>query len=195
MGCGDLKSLLGSFSFTSGNGPTQNVRYSVSPVAVRTWATCSPKRQSLATLIVALTAPALGSSFVTSNPGEKNKISFASARFPPWKVRTLVAPRCSPRGKMTPNDGEAAQVAAAPLSAIASPRERELINRSMCRIEFLRLAEQTGGESTHHSRGRHRPSATGRSDASPALAFTIRKGCCSGAITSKSVQAGKRHLL
>ena len=69
--CGAVKSLFGSFSSTIGRAPTQRVRISVMPLAVRTRTACSPRRVVGATLTWALKAPAFtGSSFVTVNPGE-----------------------------------------------------------------------------------------------------------------------------
>src|SRR5262249_54441896 len=107
--CGVANSLLGSFSATAGRAPTQKVRISLMPLAVRTRTACSPRAQSAATFTVALTAPADGSRLGTLNPGEEKMMSLASASRPPPKVRTTSVPRCTPRGETPPREGEAAK--------------------------------------------------------------------------------------
>jgi len=68
--CGEAKSLLGSFSATTGSAPTQTVRISLIPLAVRSRTACSPSLQSGAILTVALIWLSLTiSSLPTLKPG------------------------------------------------------------------------------------------------------------------------------
>ncbi len=70
MGCGFLKSLLGSFSSMTGKGPTENVFRSLMPVAVRRRIWCSPRAASAAIFRRSFTVlSSAASSFSTSRPG------------------------------------------------------------------------------------------------------------------------------